>query len=448
MPKARMLCLLLGTVSLWVALFSDARTQTPGSARSLTIEAIEFEGNSKTKKEVISQYLSIKPGDVIDLAVLDSDRRRLEQTNFFKEVDFSARPGSEKGKVIVVIEIKERRWPYYQFEGGHSDLDGWFFVPASLRFDNFFGKGNLIGLRLIFGDQIAKFAFGFRNTSLFDNKAFIDLELYSATREFIHFIGSEEARQNVEFGGLRLRLGGHQGFFKHLNFAYRVETFRPDDFIQFTQFDSTTHTLPDDLADDIAKTKTAAFSLILAADLRDNPVYPLNGFWGALSFELAHDQVGSDRNFSKITFDSRLYKQLFGQQVLALHFKGGFVGENSPFYERFYLGGANSLRGYPSRRLTPVGWGTKLILSNAELRFPLSTKNFPYHKFSGVVFFDAGGIWQPGQTPKFEDLFASAGFGFRYKLPVLGVTRFDFSFPLNKVDENDFQFHISLGHTF
>ncbi len=54
----------------------------------------------------------------------------------------------------------------------------------------------------------------------------------------------------------------------------------------------------------------------------------------------------------------------------------------------------------------------------------------------------------PGEDPRLEDFFASFGVGVRVKLPVIGVTRFDFSFPLNKFDENDYRVHFSLGHTF
>ncbi|NIR48329.1 BamA/TamA family outer membrane protein [candidate division KSB1 bacterium] len=422
--------------------------QGRGAPPRLTVEKFEFEGNTKTNDEVILRHLTIQPGDTVNPAVLEANQLRLAQTNFFKDVEFYARPGSEKGKVILVIEVQERHWPYFQFEGGHSDLRGWFFVPASLRFDNFFGSGNMIGLRLVLGDRIGKLSLGFRNSNLFDDTAFWDFELFGGGREFIHYLGSDRSTQDVGFGGLRFQIGGQEGLFKHLNFAYRIETHEPDEFIDFSDLDSTTTLLPPDIADDVQETQIGAFSFILNADLRDNPAYPLNGFWGALSFELAHDELGSDLNFPKVMLDSRFYKRLFGRQVFAFHVKGGYTTDNSPFYERFYLGGANSLRGYPDRRLTPVGWGTKLFRSNAEFRFPLSTRNFPFHKFSGILFFDVGGIWQSGQTPKFDDLFSAAGFGFRYKLPILGMTRFDFSFPLNKVDENDFQFHVSLGHTF
>ncbi|MFQ5824324.1 MAG: outer membrane protein assembly factor [bacterium] len=425
-----------------------AFSQTADSTRQLIIEHIEVTGITKTNRNVIFRYLTLQEGEVINPARVEANYRRLSQTNFFKEVDIYTRPGSAKGKVVVVIEVKERHWPYFQFEGGHSDLNGWYFVPASLRFDNFFGNGNFIGIQWFIGDRVSKLSLGYRNPNLFDDNAFLDIELYAAGHDFIHYFGSSRISQNVNSGGLRIKLGGTEGVFKHIYFAYRIETYEPSFTAKLTDNDSTITFFPSDIADDLQKTNIGVFSLVLHADLRDNPYYPLNGFWGALSGELAHDEVGSEVNFSKITLDTRFYQRVFGRQVFAFHLKTGYTTENAPFYERFYLGGANSLRGYPDRRLTPVGWGSKLILTNTEFRFPLSSKNFPYHKVSGVLFFDAGGIWLSDQTPDLQDFFTSIGFGFRVKLPIMGLTRFDFSFPLNNVDENDFQFHISLGHTF
>jgi outer membrane protein insertion porin family len=443
------ICLIL-SVSFVISLVFplSAFNQTVDSARQLIIEQIEVTGITKTSRAVVFRYLTIEEGDVINPARVEANQRRLSQTNFFKDVEIYTRPGSAKGKVVVVIEVKERRWPYFQFEGGHSDLNGWYFVPASLRFDNFFGSGNFIGVRWFIGDRISKLSLGYRNPNLFGDNVFLDLELYGASHDFIHYFGSSRISQNVESGGLRIKWGGTTGLFKYIYFGYRTETYEPSLSAEITANDSTITSFPPGIADDLERTKIGAFSLVLQADLRDNPYYPLNGFWGALSGELAHDEVGSEVNFAKFTLDTRFYKRVFGRQVFAFHLKSGYATENAPFYERFYLGGANSLRGYPDRRLTPIGWGSKMILTNTEFRFPLSSKNFPYHKVTGILFFDAGGIWLPGQTPKLDDFFTSLGFGFRVKLPIVGVTRFDFSFPLNKVDKNDFQFHISLGHTF
>ena len=421
-------------------------SQTPDSLRQLIIEDIEIVGNNKTKPGVIHRYLTIRKGDAITAELIDLNYQRLSQTNFFKEVDFYTLPGSEKGKVIVVIEVQERGWVYFQFEGGHNDLDGWFFVPASLRFDNLFGRGNRLGIRLFVGDRISKLSLFYRTESLFDNSAFLDLELLAGDKQFIHYFGSTRAEQEVPFGGFRFKIGGTERFFKHLYFGFRTEGFEPESFAVRNNGEQVG--LPAVIADDLGRNQVAAFSIGLDADLRDNRAYPLRGFWGGVAAEWSHDEIGSDVNFSKITFDGRFYRRVWRRQVLAFHLKGGYTTSGSPFYERFYLGGANSLRGHPDRRLTPVGWGTKLILTNTEFRFPLSHKNFPNHSASAVLFFDAGGIWQENQTPSLDDFFTSLGFGFRVKLPIVGMTRFDFAIPLQNIDDNDFQFHLSFGHTF
>jgi len=149
-------------------LTQNAFSQTSPAIRQLIVEDIEIVGNNKTKPEVILRHLNFGVGDPIDPFVIDINNRRLSQTNFFKDVQFSSRPGSEKGKLIVIIEVKERHWPYFQFEGGHSDLDGWFFVPVSLRFDNLFGRGSKMGARFLFGDRTSEFSIFYHNNSLFN----------------------------------------------------------------------------------------------------------------------------------------------------------------------------------------------------------------------------------------------------------------------------------------
>jgi outer membrane protein insertion porin family len=419
--------------------------QTADSTRQLILENIEIVGNSKTSSHVILEQLTLRRGDVVTPEAIDENARRLERTNFFKQVEFYTRPGSETGKLVLVVEIKERRLPYFQFEGGFSDLNGWFFVPASLRFDNFGGNGELVGLRWVLGDHVSKLSLGYRQAV---DEFVIDAEFYGGNQQLIHYFGADLGEQGVGFGGARLELRGKKGWQRHFFTSYRIGSYNPENSVFLADRDSTVTALPQQLQRDADKIRIGALALGVTADTRDNPVYPLNGFWGAFTGEVAGGLFSSDRNFGKVTFDARYFKEVAQRQVLALHLKGGYAGAATPFYERFYLGGANSLRGYSDRRLTPLGWGTKHILTSAEFRFPISSKNFPNHKTSGALFFDAGGIWSPGQDPKFEDIFASAGFGFRVRLPVLGITRFDFAFPLNNIDNSDFIFHVSLGQTF
>jgi outer membrane protein assembly factor BamA len=186
----------------------------------------------------------------------------------------------------------------------------------------------------------------------------------------------------------------------------------------------------------------------LQLDKRDNPVYPVKGYWGVLSAERADSFYGSDINMWKFLLDARLYQAINRRNVFAFHLKGGYTTETAPFYERFYLGGLNSLRGYAYSRLTPIGWGTKLLLTQFEYRFPLSKSKFPYHNHTGVLFFDAGGIWLPGQTPAIDDIFTGAGIGYRVKLPLFGITRIDLAVPLRKFDINKIQLYVTFSQTF
>ncbi len=447
-------CLPFALALLFLSLLLLPRTGSAQSSRpghKLTLESIEVQGNSKTNVNVILRQLTIQPGGKVSpdtLAILLlQNQRRLAQTNFFKNVEIYTRPGSEKGRVVAIIEVTERKGPYFQFEGGHSDLNGWYFVPASLRFDNLFGSGNRFGIRWFIGDRISKLSVWYSN-KIIREKLFLDAELFGGTKMFIHYFGARMATQEVDFGGLQLKLRGTGGLARHLFVGYRSQTHDPQDFADLDD-DSTipAENLPASIRDDLEDDLTRALSAGLFVDLRDNPVYPTAGLWGAVTGEVADGDIGSDTDFAKVTFDARAYHRLFGQQVVALHLKGGYSSAGAPFYERFYLGGANSLRGYADRRLTPEGWGTKLMLLNSELRFPLS-EGFPNQKVTGVLFFDAGGIWQTGQDPNLDDLKASLGFGVRAKLPVIGVTRFDLAFPLDKIDNDDFRFHLSLGQTF
>jgi outer membrane protein insertion porin family len=433
---------------------------SPGLAQSAqpnirVIESILLQGNKKTEQEVITRRLTIQEGDTIDAShlaeLLDQNRRILTRTNFFKEVDLYPQPGTARGNIVVVVEIKERKWPFFQFEGGHNDLNGWFFVPASVHFDNLFGHGSEIAWRLYWSDDMNRSSLTFRTYKLFKYKAFLDADiLLDVDQTFVHYLNNQQVSQQVKYGGLELKIGGANGIWRHLFAGFKSIEYKPENFATIANLDSniTSDQLPESIQDDLPGRRIRTFSAGIYADKRDNPDFPMHGYWGAITAESGASKKSGDISFQKVTFDARWFRRVSDRQVVALHLKGGFASEETPFYNRFYLGGANSLRGFASRRLTPQGWGTKLLLSNAELRFPLSGESFPNHKATGIVFFDVGGIWLPEETLSFEDLSSSFGIGFRVRLPVVGLTRFDLSFPLRSIDQNDFKVHISLGHTF
>ncbi|MEJ2537727.1 MAG: POTRA domain-containing protein, partial [Calditrichia bacterium] len=120
---------------------SQGLGQDENSSASLVVSSINITGNTKTQKNVILSLLDFKVGDSIDKERLGKNVARLEGSNFFKSVNVYTQPGEEKGFINVYIEIRERRWPSFQFKSGFNELDGWYISPLGIRFDNFFGHG-------------------------------------------------------------------------------------------------------------------------------------------------------------------------------------------------------------------------------------------------------------------------------------------------------------------
>jgi len=414
-------------------------SESPSPA--LIVERIEILGVTKTRLHVIHRYLTIKPGDAITPEQIDRDYQALTATHFFKQVDFSSKPGSEPGKIVLVIEVTERHWPWLEFAAGFSELEGWYLVPAGVRFDNLFGGGNIAGVRFVLADRSGGFLVHFRQPEIFTSRFNLQMEIGSASTDFIHYLDGRQALQKVEIGAARIALVGSRGWARFFSAGVRFATARPQ--AKFQLRDTTRTDFPAVLAGQLAEEKINTFFARLQIDTRDDPYFPRAGTWGALSFDRAEAALGATRRFNRIVLDGRWYRAL-GSSVLALHGKAGRVASAAPFYERFYLGGAYALRGFPERGLTPLGWGTELLLAQAEMRFPVAGERHR-PKLMAAIFFDAGRIRTANVADDAGRFFTSAGFGFRVKVPVIGLLRMDFAYPL---DREDFRFHIALGQTF
>ncbi|MEJ2721612.1 MAG: POTRA domain-containing protein, partial [bacterium] len=104
--------------------------------RTLRLESVEIHGNNRTSDDIIMRHLTLSPGDEVNVDNLEANRRRLLATDYFESVEFSTRPGSERGRVILVIDVRERGFPTFETGFGYDDLYGWFLTLLGLRVDN------------------------------------------------------------------------------------------------------------------------------------------------------------------------------------------------------------------------------------------------------------------------------------------------------------------------
>jgi len=420
-------------------------------SQELIIEAIAIKGAFKTKHETVLRYLTFSEGDAIDQQAVEINYKRLVDTNFFKRVYFLTQPGSTKGKVILIIELEERLWPYFEIEGSYSEIDGWYFSPLCLRLDNFFGGGRRNKLRLLFGDRLAGFDFDQYTPYIWSKNLNLNTNFYIMSREIIHYFKygdfqeKQEVTQKVGNVGLKLKYTANHGIWKHFSMFYQLEAIFPDSVFKDKKNGNKLSTIPKIIEEDTTRTSKGLLGFSVTTDTRDNRFYPTSGIWTSLSAEFASPKFGGKLQFQRFMFDFRIYQRVSARNVVALHLRFGNTTGSAPFYERFYLGGANSLRGYKGRSLTPVGWGTRLALGNIEYRFPLKYKDFPKHWLTGVMFYDFGAIGHSFEKFGREELRTGAGFGFRIRMPVLGLLRLDVAYPL---ETRGSELHISIGHTF
>ena len=411
-----------------------------------TIENISIEGNKKTRSSVIFENLPFKIGDELTEQEIHAGIENLRRTSFFKVVKLQPRAGSEPGKLHLIIQVKERYFPYLQFKGGFSELNGWYLTPVSLNLDNLFGRGNFNSLELTIGDRIAGLGLNSLSPDIFETGLDLYFKINVQALQFLNYVDDQKLIHQVSRAGYFLGVRSRQNFFKHFLFGWEIYSALPDSFMQYADSKEKYYDLPEIITRYSKEQQlTSAFSVYFDLDKRDQPYYPGRGWWMGMWLTQS-DELGEAKvKFTRFIFDIRNYQNLFSNFVLASRLKLGSISASAPFYEKFYLGGPNSLRGYDDRSLSPVGGGERLVQGGLELRFPITAKKFPEHFLTGVLIFDSGANLLSGEKLNKDKFYSSYGFGFRFKLPFIKLLRMDFAYPIEG-KEGKIQF--SLGHTF
>ena len=198
-----------------------------------------------------------------------------------------------------------------------------------------------------------------------------------------------------------------------------------------------------------------SLGLMLTHDTRDNVYNPTRGLLGVAACDYAGGFLGGDKNFLRYTFGSSIFFTVFGDNVLELRDKVGAIDDfdttdRIPIYERFFAGGANTIRGYKERKIgprdpitqDPVG-GKSILLGTAEYTVPV------IKVLKAAAFFDTGNVWPTVGEFGLDDLKSSVGTGLRIKTP-LGPVKLDYGYPLDSVagEKKRPRFHFSMTRGF
>ncbi len=389
--------------------------------KQVYFEKIIITGNSKTRDKVLRRELKVHEQELYSGKRLKRSVRNLHRLDYFEDVKVDTLKGSADDKMVLKIDVTEKPTGAFSFGGGYSSVEN-VFAMASVTQRNLFGRGHILQLKAEVGGSTTRYTLSFTEPWLFDMPMSAGFDLYNWERDY------DTYDKDSKGGGVRLGYRIFDYTYLSLGYSYEISD------IVITDEDEVSN-LVEDME---GEHTTSSVTTTLRYDSRDKAFNPTEGGEHSLTVEYAG--LGGDIGFTKYVAEAGQYFPLFWKTVGFLHAKGGYVdalsGKILPDYERFYLGGMNSLRGFDWRDIAlededgdDIG-GNQFVQFNVEFLFPLIEKA----GVVGVLFYDTGNVYDTSENVDFGNLRQSAGFGFRWYSP-MGPIRIENGYILDPKDD-------------
>lgn len=399
-------------------------------------EKIVIEGNTKTRDKVIRRELQVHEQEKYSASRLKRSVRNLYRLDYFGDIDVNTREGSSEDRMILDIDVEEKETGSLSFGAGYSAVEK-LYVMGSVSERNFLGRGQKAELRLQTGSESRQFRFLFTEPWLFDIPLSATAEAYNWERDYDDY-------ERKSKGGL-VRFGYPLFDYTRGYISYGLDVSEVEDVSPFYEFRIRE-----------GRFTESSVTTSIVYDSRDRAINPTEGSRHKLSFQYAG--LGGDVGFAKTEAETGKYFPLFWGTVGFLHAEGGHVtevgGKHLPDYEKFYLGGINSLRGFDWRDVSVTDFdddgnrvrvgGEKYVQFNAEFLFPLLKDA----GLRGVLFYDTGNVYERGENVDLGELRESVGFGIRWYSP-MGPLRLERGYILDsREDEDSGRWEFSIGGAF
>lgn len=420
------------------------------------IDHVDVTGYENTKKYVFTRELSIHPGDLYDNEKIRRSQTKILNLGFINDVQIDLQPTADPQKVDLGFNVVEGRPGMFTAGLAMSSMDG-LYGEVSINHMNLFGRAQRLSLRTLFGKEILDYTVSWSTPWIYDKPTSLGVDLFN-TRRYRSFSTENQAYTEKRLGG-RIKVGPRfNDDIYQLSFGYSFEN------IDIYDIDPLFVCQPgQDPSKCIAKGKTnmSTLSADFAIDTRDNIWDPTRGWRNSIGLALAGGPIGGDLDLWYLNARSIFNHTVWNVGgnypiVFVLSNKFGSVqayGRTTevPPYEKFFLGGADTIRGYErAGEIGPEYGGDMYYVMNAELRFPLAREG-RRNMAQLAFFFDLGNSWN-----KFDDLDfslgpnenqfkAGVGVGLRFTTPSLPI-RIDWGYGLNHKsgeDRSHFYFNIS-----
>jgi len=428
---------------------------------------LEVQGNTQTRDKVIRREFGLDEGDVMDMEAIKKSIQKISQLGYFKlgeEPQFGVR-GEEK-KVDIVLKGQETSRNEIQFGAGYSGFDG-FFGQFSFQTRNFLGRGEIIGASAQLGKVSNFFDVSYTIPWFMDKNQSVGASLF---RRKVTYSTQTEQRQ-----GATLFYGKGLGLFDSASLLYSYQD------IEASYPARSAPTPPGQPAPPQKFIDTSGTSSALTPayryDSRNDPINPTRGFRLFGAVEIAPAFFGGTNAFIKPTVGATIYipVRIPRNAVLALNAEVGFVtavsGTSLQVFERFQLGGEQSMRGFSQGAIVPLHENTNVVFTDADGRILGGNKFFVVnveYQFLSIgpatllAFVDFGNNYYDTQSFDLTNIRSAFGMELRVILPIFQAPlRFiyainlhpvqpldQFGFPVPNLTEKASGFTFSIGRTF
>ena len=406
------------------------------------VHRIEIRGNLHTKDVVVRRELRIHPGEPFNGKQIRRSIERLYNLGIFEEVNVETQPTRQPNHEDLVVAVKEAKTGSFSFGGGVSSVDRLVgLVEVEQRnfdltnFPRFVGAGQDLRFRVEIGSVRRFFDLSFTEPWIAGVPLSFGVDLFNRTRLRSRNLGL--AFEEEQRGG-GIRLGKEFTDTLRLDLGYRLFRIEISDVASEAS---------KDLKAEEGRNNVSEGGVTLTWDTRDSRFDPTRGFTVFSSSDLAGGILGGDKEFYRLQGGASAYApHLNDRLVFESRIRAGIVNNYSntsevPIFERFFAGGANTIRGFRERRVgprdrtsnDPIG-GEAILIGTLEEVMTIVKDERGNPILKGSVFWDVGNVWR--RVGDFGQSFESGtGVGVRVKTPI-GPVRLDVGFPITRLGDD------------
>ena len=448
------------------------------------VNRINFRGNTKSADEVLRREMRQMEGGWASTYLIDQSKTRLERLGFFKEVNVEtpAVPGVDD-QVDVNYAVEEQASGSITASVGFAQSAG-LILGGSITQNNFLGTGNKVSIGLTRSEYQSRYNFGYVDPYWTADGVSLGYNAFYRTTDYKD-LDVDVASYAIDSLGVGANIGYPISETSRLTFGITAQqdeiktgVYTVDEIFDFTRREG----------DKFLNFKASAG---WSESTLNKGVLATRGHSQSLTAEVT--TPGSDLSFFKLDYRGQLFQPLSDNYTMRLHTELGYGDgygstDGLPFYENYYAGGFNSVRGFKDSTLGPRGTpsrgfdqtgnvgtrrdddndplpfgGNVLIQGGAEILFPL-----PFVKdqrsLRTSVFWDVGNVFDSKceqiKNPSglksntqcndvsLSNLASSVGVGVTW-VTALGPLSFALAMPIKKPDNAETQiFQFSLGQTF